>query len=369
MKSRVVSVLLLGAGLSACEQTNQSLPFSADDTKPTTKTVSPSQATTLSSAAGASVQFPTGSVSSSTTITLQPVAAPANTQLSGTAASTSFKLEPAGAQLAKPADAGLKFNAGAQAKDAWLASVVTSVGGKVRESGNTRVDVKTGLAETKISQLGTLTVVIPEPQAVVRAQRSTVRPSLASAGSPLAALGTDSLVTRCGGPGNRCAQLSVSVSPNLLDKVQEAAAIYPHFDGALRINAGRAAGKVEAATSVRVLLPSGGTAENVELHASVEPTSRSVVTEDASRITITNVRFQVSGSATSSTAVRSTSAAQRNVLINDTGASVDRIDTLVIPKGSSTGAISISRSFQIRNSAGRMEDAWVSVTLPARIHQ
>lgn len=349
MRARYASALVFAAALGACEQTNQALPFDAQDV--VTKVVPAGAASTVSTPAGASVQFPSNSMPSNTTVSLTQVSAPTTVQQSGAPISGGFKLEPAGLTLNAPAQAEVKFAPGARS-DAWLATVINVAGGEAREIASTRVDLNAGLVQAGISQLGTLAVVIPEPGAVVRlGDASSVRSAMSPVTGALLATGTDSVGTRCGGVNNRCTGLAVGASQNLRDKVRDAAALYPQIAGKLRISAGRASGELRLHTTLRVLLRSGATAENVTVNARVRPTTGSVVSEDASRIRITNVHFSVSGSGA-----------------GESG-SAERVMTLDIPKGASNGSTSITRTFQMRNAAGQLEDASVSVTFPLTFFQ
>lgn len=351
MKQRILVGILLGTGLAACEQQSQSLPFNVDSAEPTVKTVSQSEAARVTTPGGASVHFPSGSVGSNTSVSLSTVTAPAAAAKSGTSVSSGFKLEPAGLELEKPASAELKFAPPSDAARAWLASVVNITPDGIQEIGNTRLDLRSGLADARVGTLGTLAVVIPDPSAVVLVQRSGAARSISALESELLPTGTDSVATECGDVDNRCADLSAAASENLLTLVEDAAAVYPRITGKLRISGVSATGEFNMATTLRLRLKSGASAENVDFAALIRPTSGTVVTETASEIRMTNVYFRISGGT------------------GDQSGSHETIDTLVIPKGSSNGSITITRHFEIRNSADQLEDSFVKVTFPIQFYQ
>lgn len=351
MRQRGLAPLFLVVALAACEQTAQELPFSVDE-QVTEKTVAAGGGT-ISTAAGASVQFPAGSVGEATAVTLTPVAAPASVQQSGTSASGGFQLEPAGKVLEQAASVELRFDASADASNAWLASVVNVLPGSVQEIGNTRVDLSTGVVGSKISQLGTVSVVIPGPGAVFHVQRTGTAAGLfaSRAAFALAASGTDSVAVHCGGPENRCTGLTVEASQNLLDKVEDAAVVYPHIDGALRVNGSTVGGSLSLSASFRAVLQSGQTAENLALNAVIAPTAATRVVETSTAITFTHMSHRVTGS-------------------SDVGSlDEEEVMSLVIPKSADAGSVAISRSFDFEDEDGSVEEAELTVTFPVQIHQ
>ncbi|MBW3627851.1 MAG: hypothetical protein KY464_01020 [Gemmatimonadetes bacterium] len=162
---------------------------------------------TLSTSAGASVEFPAGALEKSTPVTLAMVPSPP--QRSGAAVSSAFKLEPAGAMLARPASIELRFDA-SNASQAWLASVINVTGSAVQEVAETRVDASTGIVQAQIQQLGTLSAVLPEPAAVFGVESAGAAANRApGASSTSVAPSIRGLRSRCGEVGNRC---KVSVS-------------------------------------------------------------------------------------------------------------------------------------------------------------
>lgn len=342
-----MAVLMAPVALAACEQSTQELPFSTDDV--VQRTI-PGSGGLISTAAGAAVTFPSGTASG-VQVQLQPVAAPAAASGSGDPVSQGYKLEPEGLALQERARADLKFQR--STSDAWLASVVNTFGGRIVEHGDTRVDISTGIASTDIANLGTLTVVIPPPSALIRVTRRnaalTRGASLSTA--RLLAVGTDSVGLTCGAPNDRCTGITVTGTNNLLDRVEDAAAVYPEVEGTLRISGGRATGQVDLNTDIRVLLQSGQTAENVTVNALLRPTSSTVVTETASQIVLTNVFFRISGAS------------------GDASAAHEETTTLVITKRANDGVISISRSFELRDANGNLENARVTIEFPVEIHQ
>ena len=132
---RRIPVLLAALAVAACEQESQQLPFATEAA--TTRTV-PASGGTVSNAAGVAVQFPAGSVGAGTTVTITPGSVPAAAQNSGVAVSNGFALEPAGTQLATPAQVEVKFNTEQDRSRAWLTSVVNVTPQGVREIGNAR---------------------------------------------------------------------------------------------------------------------------------------------------------------------------------------------------------------------------------------
>ena len=275
------------AALAACDHAQQ-LPFD-HSTDPVTRTV-PDAGATISTPAGASVTLPAGAVAGGTQVTLTPGVAPASTP-SGTAAGTSaFRLDPAGLALAKPADASLSINRG---DDAWLASVVVQTPTGPVESGDAGIDLATGTLRGQIATLGTLQATIPEAGAVLRAHPlgtaiahdRLVAPRAAAVTAPTRTLRGD-----CGGPGNRCAGLTVEVSPNLLGLVDTAAIVYPRLGGTLTLSGATASGSLTMLAPVRVRLASRANAATVPVRITAQATAATVVTETPGHITLANMK-------------------------------------------------------------------------------
>jgi hypothetical protein len=281
--------VLAGAALAACDRADQTLPFDSASLEPVTRTI-PASGGTLSSAAGASVQLPAGAVPAGTAVTLTPIAAPA--PAGGTAASTNaFRLDPAGLALATPGSVDLRVDG--TAPNAWLASVVVATAGGVVEDGSGSVDLNGGLLHGRIGSLGTVSAVIPEAAAVVRAQPlgTTLHAvSPAPAASALTGAPTRALRGDCGAPGRRCAGLVVEVSERLLALVDTAAIVYPRISGQITITGQTATGSLVAVTPLRVRLGARTTATTVHSRIVASPTPQTVVTETDGRITLTNVR-------------------------------------------------------------------------------
>lgn len=308
----------------------------------------PSTGGTVSTPAGASVSIPAGALSAPVAVRLTPVPAPALAS-SGAAASAGFQLEPAGTPLAEAATVALSFDRRADAGRAWLASLVNVTPSGVREIGDTRVDLSTGSVTGAIDQLGTLAVVIPDPRAVFQVRRAGSRsesPTVALLA--LAATGTDSVVVRCGDEANRCEGVVVTASANLLEKVEDAAAVYPRIDGVLRISGSSVSGRIDLATTLRARL--AATAENVVIDGSITPTAGSVVSESSGALTFTAMRHSISGSA-------------------DSGSNSEEVVTTLTIGKSGSPTVTITRTFQIDDSAGQPESASVSVSFPVQIHQ
>ncbi|HEX7240706.1 MAG TPA: hypothetical protein VF263_10590 [Longimicrobiaceae bacterium] len=353
MKHNVLPALAVCAVLGACAQADQQLPFESAG-QAVTRTV-PAAGGTVSTAAGASVQFPSGALGAATSVTVTPVENPAAARPSGSpVGGAAFQLSPAGTQLAHPAVAELKFDRAQAGSRAWLASVVNVTPSGVRELGDTRVDLSTGVARVGVSTLGTLAVVVPDPSAVFQVRRASARPSASLVPAPSlaasAAVETDSVVTRCGDPSNRCTTLTVEASDNLVDRVENAAAVYPRIQGVLRVAGATATGRVEMSAAVRAQLGSGQTAENVTVVGLVEPTASTVVTETATAVVLSHVRFRISG--TSETGV---------------GRVQETVGTLTIPFSAASGSVTITREFEMRNAAGQLEPAWVRLVFPVQL--
>lgn len=296
MKVRSFALGALACGvLAACDHAQQ-LPFDhASD--PVSRAV-PDAGATLSSPAGASVTLPAGAVAGGTQVTLTPGVAPASTP-SGTAAGTNaFRLDPAGLALAKPAGVDLAIH---RADDAWLASVVVQTPQGLVETGDGGVDLATGLLRGQISALGTVQATIPEAAAVLRAHALGTAIAKNRVPAPLAATvaaPTRSLRGDCGGPGRRCAGLTVEVSPNLLAMVDTAAIVYPQLGGTLTISGATATGSLVMLAPVRVRLASRANAATIPVRITAQATAATVVSETPGHVTLSNMRVTGESGAT-----------------------------------------------------------------------
>ena len=340
-KLGMASLLLAGTTLlGACEQTDQELPFGTG-TQKVTRPVS-STGVTISSSSGASVQIPAGALPEGTPVTLTPAAAPSQTP-SGTSAGTHvFHLEPAGAALATPATADLSIQKGHAS--AWLASLVLTTPSGTVESGDAGVDLANGIVRGEIRTLGTLSAVFPEAAAVIRARPlSEIPPSLApdnSAGQ--VSVPTRSLRVQCGEAGNRCSELLVGVSSNLLSMVDTAAVVFPRLSGEIRIEGGKATGAITLVAPVRVRLGSRTSAVTIPGQITAEPTAATGVTETQGKVTLTNVR------------VRGKSGAE-------TG---ETLVTLTVGYSGSKATIRLEHSLEATLSAGKRETVTVAGQIP-----
>ena len=303
MKPGMASLLMAGATLLAgCGQTDQQLPFGADDravTRPVTTT-----GATISSSAGASVQIPAGALASGTSVTLTPAPAPAQTQSGASAGTHVFHLEPAGATLAKAAatDLGIQKNN----RDAWLASIVVSTPAGVIENGEASVDLASGIARGEIGTLGTLSAVIPERGAVIRARPLSQIPASPAQDNAAGRVAnpTRALRVQCGEARNRCNDLMVGVSNNLLSTVDTAAVVFPQLRGEIRIEGARASGAITLVTPLRARLGSKTSAVTIPSEITAEATSATVVTETQGQVTFSNLRVRgKSGKETGETTV------------------------------------------------------------------
>jgi hypothetical protein len=348
MKVRILASLALALPFAACEQQSQPLPFSSDPEAAVRRTVAAGEATAITSSAGASLQFPAGAFAEATEVTVTPVSPPAGLAASGSAVSRGFRVEPEAIALGAPARVETRLATGLDTERAWLASLVLATPDGIEEIGATRLDLRAGLAESSIDRLGTLALVIPEPHAVFLASTGGPAASLSGVASNLLPTGTDSVVARCGGPGQRCVGLSLITSENLVNRIEAAAAVYPRVSGSLVFEGFGATGEISLTSSVRLLMASGAAAENVEVHGVLQPTSATTVSEDASSITLTNVRVRVSGGTGS------------------TDDSFEETKTVVITKADGVGFVTLSRTFTLDDGEG---DATVALRFPVRIHQ
>lgn len=330
--------------LVGCEQQSQSLPF--DVAASVTRTVG-GQGGTVSTPAGASVSFPSGSVSGSVEVSVSATDAPSEVRAEGTPATEAFRLEPVGTSLSKPAELELRLSD--SDPHAWLATVVSSVNGVVRNYASTRVDLATGLVSAGIDQLGVVAAVIPPASAVfpVESRRAAALMPVARSSTSLS---VEQVVVACGNPGTPCSGLTVTATQNLLDLVEEAAVVYPSIAGGFDVNGGDVSGSIAASASLRIKLESGQTSESVEVNAVLEPTAGTQVTETATDVIFTNVLHRISGATDSESATE------------------EEVTTLVVPKSGAGGVVTIDRTFEIRNEDGDLEPARVTLTFPVSIN-
>jgi hypothetical protein len=285
---RLAALAALGsATLAACGRADQALPFDSGSLEPVTRTI-PAAGGTVSTPAGASVQLPAGAVPAGTAVTLTPALAQA--PATGTAAyAYAFQLQPAGLALSTPASVDLRVDAAAP--NAWLASVVVATPSGIVENGAGSVDLNSGLLRGEIGALGTVTAVVPEASAIVRAQPLGAAIRAASpATAALTGPATRALRGDCGAPGRRCTGLAVEVSERLLSLVDTAAVLYPRISGQITISGLSASGSLTALTPLRVRLGARTTATTLHSRIVATATPQTVVTETDGRITLTNVR-------------------------------------------------------------------------------
>ena len=333
---------------AACTQDQQTLPFESSD-QPTTRTIGTAGGS-ISTPAGASVTFPSGALAGGTGVTLTPAAVPAAALQLGTAASGGFALDPAGQALAQPAEAMLRFDAGADRS--WLATLVDVTPDSVIVVAKTDLNLTSALASAPIERLGTLAVVIP---GTAYAYEIPGFGSAAASVAPAAAAGpslSSSVSIGCGSETLAlCPGFSAEASANLRSYVARAALIFPRVGGAFQLGLlGEATGAVSARSDVRVLLTSHATAINVGVHARLETTAASTYTESSTQITLTNVHFVMEGFA------------------GDQNGRVDDVRTVTVQKsGAGAGTLTVTRTFNITNSAGQLEPATVSIAFPVQI--
>lgn len=351
MKVHIVTSIGLTLALAACAQDSQTLPFSPQSEESTVRTISATQAATVTSPAGATLRFPAGALHETTEVAITPLEAPTGAAASGAPISRGFRVDPEGLELGEPARVEMRIEPGADPSRVWLASLVVISPAGVQEVGATRLDLRARLAEASITRLGTLAMVIPEQEAVFETRSGGAQASLSASSSSLLPSGTDSIVAACGGRGARCTGLKLTASENLTEKISRAAAVYPQVFGKLRLDGVSASGEVELRSAVRLLLASGATAENIEVRGLLRPTEATVVSEDAASITLTNVLVRVGGSAGS----------------EEDG--YEEIRTVVVEKSGDRGFVTLSRTFRLDVGGGDVEEASVRITFPVRVHQ
>jgi hypothetical protein len=290
MSRRNIPLLAASLALAACDQQEQQLPFDLAGAE-VTQTVSATGGT-VSTAQGASVTFPAGAVAQATAVTLTPVAQPASTASGTPVGTASFRLAPEGTALQKPAEVTLKLGPAASAAEAWLASVVHTTPAGTQEIGAVDVDQSSGLLRAEITTLGTLTAVLPEPAAVVRATPLTPAstPAAVAAGPATA---TRALRGSCGEPGNRC-RIGVQASSSLLEVTDGVAVVFPAIRGAIQIEGAGATGEITLSGTLKVKAGKVGDGEQVSI--TVQATPATVATQTASEVRLTNVRVIGSGS-------------------------------------------------------------------------
>lgn len=345
MRRIAVATALLA--LVGCEQETQTLPFDVETS--VTRPVS-SQGGTVSTPAGASVHFPSNSLSSTVDVSVATTSAPAEILRTGAPASEAFRIEPVGTVLDNPADLALKFQSTTDPSRAWLATIVSSANGAVRHYGTTRVDLSLGIVSADIEQLGVVAAVIPPASAIFPVQvlpSASIEPSQLS---PVAS-SVESVVVQCGDAADPCSGLTVSASQNLLNQVEDAAVVYPSIDGSFTVGSSSVTGTITATAALRIKLQSGQTAESVEFHAVLQPTAGTAVIETASEIRFTNVLHRISGATDNESGTR------------------EEITTLVVPKSDGAGQITVDRQFEIRTAGGGLEPARVTLTFPVTINQ
>jgi hypothetical protein len=296
MRNRVLALLAVWGGLlAACDQVEQQLPFDASDT-PVTRTV-PESDMVLSTGAGASFRIPAGALPSGTTVTLTPVAA---AQLSSGTPAAPYAFVLAGdAELAEPLRAELKLARG----DAWLASAAVATPQGMHEIGDAAVDLASGVLRARIPHLGTITPVLPAPDAVVVAgstpdgpDRSDSRSSDGRADASGAAFATRAWCGVCGGSALRCEGMEVRVGENLFSYADLAAVIYPVIDGELTITGDQLSGALVLDAPLRLRMRSGAVAVTIPVRISVSPLVSSRVVDDGGRIVLVGMRVRTESS-------------------------------------------------------------------------
>jgi hypothetical protein len=289
---RPLALLLLAGGtLAACEQTEQTLPF---DTAGGTVSRVATGATTLSTAAGAAFHLPADALAPGTRVTLATVTAPASLPSGTPLGGVAFEITGEGAALQSPLRAELRVPR--NTPGAWLASVAVGTPTGTLELADAGIDLATGTLRARIPAFGTVIPLIPAPDAVVGVRRLSARAAgtaYSVAGAAAVAVPTRSVRGTCGVPETRCAGLEVRASEDLFEYADSASVLFSTVGGELRFDGIRAAGALEITTPLRLLLQSGATVVTVPVRITATPTTATVVTETAGRISLTRVRATV----------------------------------------------------------------------------
>ena len=326
------------------------MPFAPGEGETTVATVTPQTGGSLTSSAGASIRFPSGAFAQATDVSLAPATAP-EADATGTSVSRGFEITPGGAELEAPASVELTFDREADPSRSWLAALRLVTPEGVQEVGDTWVDLNAGLVEGRISTLGTMAVVLPDPDAVFVSGRAGAAASLAPLTMALLPTGTDSVTVDCGSREGRCADLTLASTDDLWERFTLAAAIFPKVKGGLKLEGGRATGEITLTSSIRLLLPSGASAVNLKMHGVLRPTDATRVVEDENTITLTNTRVQVGS--------RPDGADGPEVVTRD----------FVITKSGGRGFAALSRSVTLPDQGNGPERTSISVNFPVQIHQ
>lgn len=333
----LLPVLILAA---ACEQESQKLPFDAGDS-PVEQTVT-SNGGSISSVAGASVHFPSGSVSGDVVVKMTPTA---NTEsVSGTPASdNAFELAPAGLELGQPAAVELKLSGAARtSQDAWLASVVNTVPAGVIEGSAADLDLSSGLARAEINHLGKIALVVPAPSAIVNVTRSLTTVARTDR-APTTALPTRALSAQCGVPTFRCQGLELRVSDNVMDLVNGRAAIlFPRVSGALEVSPLAVRGAIQVMAGLRVQV-SSKVVSTVPVEITLEGTDNAWSEEGNSAITLHGMRVRIRATKDEHTTT---------------------IKSITLQKDGDTAWFVAERTFKLQGENGASEDASASIRIP-----
>jgi hypothetical protein len=315
MYPRIILALAVAAVTAACEQDSQQLPFGPSDDA-VTASVSIAGGV-VTSAKGASIIFPAQSLTSATAVTVTPTSTPAPAAALGTPVSAgSFTFGPVDASLNAPADVELQLAAAhRQQANAWLASLVNVRGGVATSHGLGDVDLATGIVRTAVSELGTMTLVIPGEGSVVPLIRQTGTPAAvqATAGAEVAAEMPTLIHGRCAvapcPPEGRITASLVAPTGALRD-LEQAAIVFWRFTGGFDVHAGgNVTGQIDADFPVRVrMTPSRAGAiapvASVPFRVRLEPTATTTAVSTSEAVRLTSTRITLDWGSGTSTMVQ-----------------------------------------------------------------
>jgi hypothetical protein len=307
MIRKVLPVVLSATLLAACQPDEQTLPFETSSTASVSQTIS-SSGGLISTPAGASLLFPSGSLAASTTVTITPTAPSAIASALGTVLATNaMAITPVGAQLVVPG----VFETQIQTTNpnAWLGAVLLEAGAIRKVYANASIDLNNGILHTNIDRLGTLT-----PFVAPAAARFPVTKFVASAAvhtsldlpADLAANGAKTVSKNCGGFTAAgayipCAGITATATQNVIDKYGAVEGLFPMINGTLTfasdptVAPAVVTGGIDASTNYRVAASApGGSASTLDLFITVAPTAATRATQVGSTLTLTNVNTTMS---------------------------------------------------------------------------
>jgi hypothetical protein len=290
----------LAVGAAGCEQISQSLPFQEDATQPVTRTVAASGGA-VNSGAGGSVVFPAGALGEAVGVTITPTAAAAG--VGTAAASHSFRIDPAGTTLLKPASVELAIDG--RRDDSWLTSILLRSGDSTFVVSDAQLDLTLGTVRGEIDRLGTVTAITPPSSAIVQPGRIAASGDVWAARDAGASfsLAPARIFGACNTAVAPCAgQTIVDASDEILNLVDRLGIVFPRYGVDLQLGIGTPGLNQESvhpltgsgafSATIRGRAGRSGTSTRFLLSIRAEAASRAV--RRASQITLQNVRVVVS---------------------------------------------------------------------------